>query len=265
MKQENSETKTIAECACSIEKCDILDFMAKHVGVSVLHPGGLNATKKLLSMMDVNKQTSILDVACGKGTSSYYFVKEYNCNVTGIDIDENLLRYAKELSIKKNVKDKMMFQVGNAEKLPFADNTFDVVIFQAALVLIRDMEKAISEAARVTKKDGKIGILELTWLKEPTENMIETAIKDICGYCMTRAKDIDGWKNLLKNAGLKIKESQTFPMDSQKVGDEGIGTMLKVMFRMIMNPVIRKRINKVNHFFKDTKDYLGYALLVGEK
>jgi ubiquinone/menaquinone biosynthesis C-methylase UbiE len=265
MKQEIIEQKTINECGCSVEKCDILNFMAKHVGVNVLHPGGFEATEKLLSMLDINEQTSILDIACGKGTSSYYFVKKYNCNVTGIDIDDNLLWYAKELSVKKNMKDNMTFQVGNAEKLPFADNTFDIVIFQAALVLIENMEKALSEAVRVTKRGGKIGILELTWLNKATDKIIEMAKKDICGYCITRAKNIDGWKNLLKDANLKVKEAHTFPMKSPGIGDEGIGTMLKVMFKMTVNPVIRKRINKINQFFKDSKGYLGYALLVGEK
>lgn len=33
--------------SCAIEKCDIFDFMAKFVGLTVLHPGGLNATRKL--------------------------------------------------------------------------------------------------------------------------------------------------------------------------------------------------------------------------
>jgi hypothetical protein len=54
-------------------------------------------------------------------------------------------------------------------------------------------------------------------------------------------------------------------MESPGIGDEGVGTMLKVMLKTAFNPVIRKRINKINRFFKDSKGYLGYALLVGEK
>lgn len=127
------------------------------------------------------------------------------------------------------------------------------------------MEKTISEAVRVTKKGGKIGILELTWLKEPTEKIIEIAKKDICGYCITRAKKIDGWKNLLRNANLKIEKAYTFPMESTRIGDEGLGTMLKVMFRMVINSVIRKIINKINQFFKDSKGYLGYSIIIGKK
>jgi len=32
---------------CTIEKCNIFDFMAQHVGLSVLHPGGFEATSVL--------------------------------------------------------------------------------------------------------------------------------------------------------------------------------------------------------------------------
>ena len=37
------------EAKCSIEQCDIFDFMAYHVGMTVLHPGGLWATEKTSS------------------------------------------------------------------------------------------------------------------------------------------------------------------------------------------------------------------------
>lgn len=36
------------DARCSIEACDIFDFMAYHVGMTVLHPGGLWATEKLV-------------------------------------------------------------------------------------------------------------------------------------------------------------------------------------------------------------------------
>ena len=43
----------------SIEKCDIFDFMAKYVGLSVLHPGGFSATKTLADELEIDKKGNI--------------------------------------------------------------------------------------------------------------------------------------------------------------------------------------------------------------
>ena len=34
-------------CECAVEACDIFDFMVRHVGMTVIHPGGLKATRDL--------------------------------------------------------------------------------------------------------------------------------------------------------------------------------------------------------------------------
>ena len=45
-----------ADC-CNLEKCDIFDFMASHVGLTVLHPGGFAATRKLAEACRIDKDT----------------------------------------------------------------------------------------------------------------------------------------------------------------------------------------------------------------
>ena len=85
---------TQENCSCiedSIEKCDIFDFMAKYVGLSVLHPGGFGSTKRLLAKLKINSSSRVLDIACGKGTTSILIAKKYQCHVTGIDISSELI------------------------------------------------------------------------------------------------------------------------------------------------------------------------------
>ena len=53
---------------CTVENCDLFDFMAKYVGLSVLHPGGLKATEKLAEDLKISKNTKVIDIAFGKGT-----------------------------------------------------------------------------------------------------------------------------------------------------------------------------------------------------
>lgn len=97
-----------------------------------------------------------------KGTSSYYFAKEFGSTVTDIDIEESLLKSACQLKEKGEAGKRLSFIQANAENLPFEDDQFDIAIFQAALVLMDNNEKILNEAARVLKLGGRIGILELT-------------------------------------------------------------------------------------------------------
>ncbi len=95
-----------SECLCqedSITKCDIFEFMAKFVGLSVLHPGGFAATEKLLGLCQIDKDKRVLDIACGKGTTSILIAKKFGCKVIGVDISPELIEEAKSWQEKANV------------------------------------------------------------------------------------------------------------------------------------------------------------------
>ena len=148
----------MAECVgdCnSISKCDIFDFMAKFVGLSVLHPGGFAATEKLLGLCQIDKDRRILDIACGKGTTSIFIAKKFGCKVIGIDISHELIEEAKFLAGKSNVNHLLEFKVAFATSLPFNDNEFDVTIAQAMLVLIDEKPSVIKEGGKILGKRGR--------------------------------------------------------------------------------------------------------------
>ena len=102
------------DCTCnetSIEKCDIFEFMASYVGLTVLHPGGFESTRKLLHMCLLDSSKKVLDIACGKGTSSILIAKKYGCKVVGIDINPILIKEAIELSLRHRVDHLVEFHV----------------------------------------------------------------------------------------------------------------------------------------------------------
>ena len=142
---------------CSIAQCDIFDFMANHVGLTVIHPGGFEATHKLLKSCHMDQGSKVLDIGCGKGTTSVLLAQKYGCNVVGLDQSENLLHQATALAKRKGLENKVSFRVGDALNLPFANGEFDRAFGQAVLILVGDKKKAIQEALRVTKPGGYIG------------------------------------------------------------------------------------------------------------
>lgn len=82
---------TVEKCSCEPSECDTFQFMAKNLGINVLHPGGFYATELLVERCSISKDTTILDAGCGSGSSSILLVRQYGCKVIGIDIDRNLL------------------------------------------------------------------------------------------------------------------------------------------------------------------------------
>lgn len=101
---------------------------------------------------NLNNNSSILDVGCGKGFMLYDFSRYLpKAKITGIDISE----YAIENSIDQ-MKDSLF--VADCKSLPFKDNEFDLVI-SINTIHNHDLEncsKSISEIERVSKKDSFI-------------------------------------------------------------------------------------------------------------
>ena len=70
---------------------------------------------------------NVLDVACGTGDMVVELVKQ-GCSVTGVDISEEMLAIAKQKTASSRFPlSTFSFQLGDAEHLPFSEDTFDVV------------------------------------------------------------------------------------------------------------------------------------------
>ena len=112
----------MTEMKSSIDECDIFDFMANIVGMTVLHPSGFEATDKLAQLCHISSDTKVLDIACGKGTSAVYIAKKHSCEIEGVDVDENLIEQARDLTKRKRLERQVRFKVGDASKLPYHEN-----------------------------------------------------------------------------------------------------------------------------------------------
>lgn len=259
----------MADEGCTIEGCDIFDFMAKHVGLTVIHPGGFEATRRLAESCHLGQGQRVIDIACGKGTSAVYLARTYGCEVVGIDFSEGLVDEANALKDRKRLDGRVTFRVGDALDLPFADDEFDVAISQAMLVLVSDKRRAIEEALRVTKPGGRVAWLELSWHREPPPEFLDAVSNVLCAYCMLNVHTFQGWEALFREAGVKELETQAFPLNgggmTQMLADEGFVNTSKVMFKNLTDGRIRKRTNTMNRFFAEHTEYFGYGIYTGRK
>jgi ubiquinone/menaquinone biosynthesis C-methylase UbiE len=255
--------KCTPECG-SVSKCDIFDFMAKFVGLSVIHPGGYEATRQLLDRLKITKESIIVDIACGKGTSALYIAEKYGCRVKAIDISPELIEAAKHLAQKRGLSGRVDFLVGDAMNLPFDADLFDAAVSQAMLVLVDDKVRTIKEAARVTKRGGTAGWLELSWRSEPSEEFLDHVSNVLCSYCMKRAETYSGWKSTFAKAGISDLNVQEYSFKNggmlSMLKDEGLVNSLKVAAKYLTNTDVRNRMKLINATFNEYPEYFGYGI-----
>ncbi len=103
--------------------------------------------------MDFVQDKEVLDIACGEGYGSNLLAENAR-QVSGIDIDNNIISKAKNKYRKKNLQ----FLTGATENIPTADKQFDVVVSFETLEHIADHEKMMTEIKRVLQPDGLLVI-----------------------------------------------------------------------------------------------------------
>jgi len=110
------------------------------------------AWKNLLRKVVGTEKLNVLDVGCGTGVITL-LLAEMGHTVTGIDFSEGMLGKAKERTNSLNLI--VNFTIGDAENLPFEDESFDLVINRHLLWTLPDPERAIFEWRRVLKTEAK--------------------------------------------------------------------------------------------------------------
>ena len=114
---------------------------------------------KFIKSLNFSNQDKVLDVATGTGDVAFAIRKRYKTVIIGLDLSVNMLEKAKEKAKKYKIDD-ISFIEGDAENLPFDDNTFDKLVISYGLRNLGNCERGLSEFYRVLKPNGKIGILE---------------------------------------------------------------------------------------------------------
>ena len=111
--------------------------------------------RKVLKIIDPAKGMKILDIAAGPGSSSEPLYKA-GAEVVSLDFSDGMLEQGRK------ARPYLNFVKGDALKLPFKDNEFDVTTISFGLRNTKDYELALREALLVTKEGGRIVIVEFS-------------------------------------------------------------------------------------------------------
>lgn len=115
--------------------------------------------EQLCEAVDLRAGSKVLDVAAGNGNATLAAARRW-CDVTSTDYVPALLTRGRERAAAEHLM--VEFREADAEALPFADATYDVVLSTFGVMFTPDQDKAASELARVCRSGGKIGLANWT-------------------------------------------------------------------------------------------------------
>jgi demethylmenaquinone methyltransferase/2-methoxy-6-polyprenyl-1,4-benzoquinol methylase len=113
--------------------------------------------KQLVKRICPKPHETLLDCATGTGDLAFLFLEEEpTLSITGIDFCDEMLEVARKKPNAHTIK----FLSGDVSKLPFEDQSFDMVSISFGIRNIEDPKKGLTEMARVLKKGGRLAVLE---------------------------------------------------------------------------------------------------------
>lgn len=174
-----------------------------------LHFGGLDATRQLASLAGLEAGMYVLDVGSGVGGPARTLAAEYGCRVVGLDLTEEYVRAAEQLTAMVGMNAQVSFRQGDALEMPFADGEFDVVWLQSALMNIPHKPRLVEQVRRVLRPGGLAAIegafqgttpglyLPIYWASEPESNDLVTpeefeAMMQAAGFSQTAWENVSG-------------------------------------------------------------------------
>ena len=109
------------------------------------------AAERRLPVVPYGARLTYLDVGCGNGFTALHLAATYGFDVTGIDVDPEQIRLAREAA---GSRADVRFQVADATRLPFDTATFDIVATNKTTHHIPAWQTAVAEMLRVLKPGG---------------------------------------------------------------------------------------------------------------
>ena len=119
----------------------------------------ISASEQLVEAANPRPGQRVLDVACGSGNVAVIAARRY-CEVTGIDYVPDLLARARQRAAADGVV--VDFREGDAQALPVADGSFDVVLSVFGVMFAPNQAQTAAELLRACRKGGTIGVASWT-------------------------------------------------------------------------------------------------------
>lgn len=244
------------------------DAVALVLGESY-HPGGLALTRRLADALGLQADHRVLDVAAGPGATARLLAAEYGVTVDGVDLGESTVERARVATEQAGQSAEVTFHLGDAERLPLPDGTFDALVCECAFCTFPDKATAAAEFARVLRPGGRLGITDVTVAEAGLPPELTTLAAWVA--CIADARSLREYSQVLTGAGLRTVHTEAHDHALTRMIEQ-IEARLSVL-RMTAPDRLAQAgvdVDEVLGYTAVAKQavadgLIGYALLVAEK
>ncbi len=136
---------------------------------------------KVVEIVGKTNPDSILDIATGTGDLAINLAKTRASKIIGFDISEGMLDVGRKKIEKLQLNKTIEMVLGDSEKMPFEDNSFDAITVAFGVRNFENLEKGLTEIYRVLKTGGVFVILETSI---PTKTPFKQGYKFYAKYIL---------------------------------------------------------------------------------
>ena len=146
----------------------------------------------------------VLDVACGPGFLTLSFAARA-AHATGCDATDAFLALARDEAERRGLAGVVAFESGDAEALPYADETFDVVACRAAFHHFPHPARVLREMRRVARRGGRLVVADMLGSADPGCASLHDRMERLCDPTHVRALPEAELARLFADAGLDVR------------------------------------------------------------
>jgi SAM-dependent methyltransferase len=249
-----------------ILKMSLYDFMA-YIGKRAINPGGARGRERMLELLDPKPGSHILEIGGGSGHAACKMAKSRQCRVTTIDISSRSMKEAKHTVSRNGLSRRVYCETGDVHMLRFPDESFDYVVSQSVIMFV-NQPRALAEVRRVLKKGGTFAGLEVSWKKDPPDDLREKTHR-VCRCSKLDFHLTEGWIAALKQADFTHVRGSENPFGLPGIAgylcDEGVINSLRIAAKVLSRHASMIRMAEIGGHFSRHAEYFSYTVFAGEK
>jgi ubiquinone/menaquinone biosynthesis C-methylase UbiE len=181
--------------------------------------------QEVVDLAQPKKGDLVLDVATGTGNTAFALAP-YVRRVIGVDLTREMLNEARRIAAERNFANTD-WVIGDAERLPFQDSTFDIYVVRAAPHHFGDVDAFLDEAFRVLKPDRDGVFVDCAPPLPARDVLHEVEVRRDPSHILSLT--VEEWVAKLERAGFEVETAHARELDwnyEEWMGNQSIGPAL---------------------------------------
>lgn len=169
--------------------------LSRRLGLS---PSEESVYRRIAQLVEMSAETEFLVAPCGRGLSTRFIAESTGASGSGVDPEGALIDSATERARAAGMAERLHYDPGPVEDLPYKDDVFDVVIGDVGLSASSKPVKAVAELARVARPMGSVVLIQPVWNRPPDPVRRDVLIEHLGLHPFLMVE----WKQMLREAGV---------------------------------------------------------------